>query len=169
MESGGAVRRGYFVEGLSGAQFGSPAAIERLRQARMEEAPIDGFGADAVRILSAVDPANPYGSLLAWPATGGGNPPKRVQGAHLVLVAGKPQLYLGPAARHLLTFPSSRSDEGGELALAFAALHRIPRVGRRRLSIQLVDDAPAFRSPLCEQILAAGFQLDGDALVPILF
>ena len=36
LETVGAVRRGYFVEGLGGAQFALPGAVERLREARPE-------------------------------------------------------------------------------------------------------------------------------------
>jgi ATP-dependent Lhr-like helicase len=166
MEERGHVRRGYFVEGLSGAQFALPAALERLRAAREEEPPLDGYGPEALCVLAAVDPANPYGTILPWPDTRNGRPPKRVQGAHLVLVAGKPLIYAGPGARQLLTFPASETPTGGELNLALGALHRLPRLGRGRLSIQTIDTLPALDSPLRERLLAAGFQVDGDALVP---
>ncbi|MFB1488589.1 MULTISPECIES: DNA glycosylase AlkZ-like family protein [unclassified Thiocapsa] len=166
MEEGGQVRRGYFVEGLSGAQFALNGAIDRLRSARIEETPIEGFGADAVRILAAIDPANPYGALLPWPDLGGGSPPKRINGAYVILVAGKPVLYLGSAGRQLTRFPSSISEEGGELALALAALHRVPQRGRKRLVIQQIDGLPALESPLREGLLHAGFESDYDTLVP---
>ncbi len=55
----GVARRGYFVEGLGGAQFALPGAVERLR----------GMPGDAGRplVLAAVDPAQPYGAALPWP------------------------------------------------------------------------------------------------------
>ena len=37
LETLGTARRGYFVEGLGGAQFALPAAIERLRSLRADE------------------------------------------------------------------------------------------------------------------------------------
>ena len=37
LETLGTARRGYFVEGLGGAQFALPAAIERLRSMRSDE------------------------------------------------------------------------------------------------------------------------------------
>jgi ATP-dependent Lhr-like helicase len=166
MEDGGQVRRGYFVEGLSGAQFALNGAIDRLRSARIEEIPIDGFGADTLRILAAIDPANPYGALLPWPDTGGGPAPKRINGAYLILVAGKPLLYLGSGGRQLTSFPASVTDEGGELALALGALHRVPQGGRKRLAIRQIDGLPALESSLREPLLAAGFESDYDALVP---
>ncbi|HEY5054365.1 MAG TPA: DEAD/DEAH box helicase, partial [Solirubrobacterales bacterium] len=55
----GTARRGYFVEGLGGAQFALPGAVERLRS--LPEA--DG----SYMVLAATDPANPYGATLPWP------------------------------------------------------------------------------------------------------
>ncbi|WP_295443880.1 DEAD/DEAH box helicase [uncultured Thiodictyon sp.] len=165
MEESGRVRRGWFVEGLSGAQFALPGALERLRAARLDELPIDGFTADTVCVLSALDPANPYGALLPWPATAG-PAPRRVSGAWVILVAGKPVLYLGSSARALSSFPSSLTADGGELPLALAALARLSGGGRRRLLIQTIDGQSALQSPLREALLAAGFAPDYDALVP---
>ena len=80
MEDAGKVRRGFFVDGLGGAQFALPDAVERLRAARAPaaegSAAASGSGARSndtvpasvlVAVLSAVDPANPYGGLLPWP------------------------------------------------------------------------------------------------------
>ena len=59
LETLGVARRGYFVEGLGGAQFALPGAVERLRaQLRERETPV---------VLAAVDPAQPYGAALPWP------------------------------------------------------------------------------------------------------
>ena len=168
MEESGRVRRGWFVEGLSGAQFAAPGALERLRAARLDEPPIDGFTADDVRVLAALDPANPYGALLPWPAPAAQSspPPRRVSGAWVILVGGKPVLYLGSSARALSSFPSSMTADGGELPLALAALGRLSGGGRRRLLIQTIDGQPARQTPLREALLAAGFASDYDALVP---
>ena len=49
-------RRGYFVEGLGGAQFALPGAVERLRaQAPAHEAPV---------VLTTIDPTQPYKTTL---------------------------------------------------------------------------------------------------------
>src|SRR5207302_5779456 len=71
LETLGTARRGYFVEGLGGAQFALPGAVERLR------AQPTGDGAPVV--LSAVDPAQPYGAALPWPERE--RRPQRVVGA----------------------------------------------------------------------------------------
>ena len=166
MEEGGRVRRGYFVEGLSGAQFALAGAVDRLRSARMDEVPVNGWTTAEVRVLAAADPANPFGALLPWPEIAGGNAPKRIAGAWVVLVAGGPVLYLGASGKQLTTFPASTTEEGNELTLALAALHQVPRTGRRRMLIQMIDGVPAVQSALREPMLAAGFEADYDALAP---
>ncbi|MDQ6731288.1 MAG: DEAD/DEAH box helicase, partial [Actinomycetota bacterium] len=54
LETIGVARRGYFLEGLGGAQFALPGAVERLRARGGEDA-------DQPLVLAAVDPAQPYG------------------------------------------------------------------------------------------------------------
>ena len=95
LETLGVARRGYFVEGLGGAQFALPGAVERLRaQNAREEPPI---------VLAAVDPAQPYGAALPWPAraTATARAATRVAGAHVVLVGGEPVVYLERGGRAL--------------------------------------------------------------------
>ena len=188
LEETGRVRRGWFCEGLSGAQFALPGALDRLRAARLEEVPVDGFGPSEVLILAVTDPANPFGALLPWPANAAGASPKRIAGAWLILVAGAPRIYVAPGGRQILTFPgflggfepSPSLDpsagpsltRGGELALALAALHRLPHLlaqrsaRRRRLAIAEVDGLGAAETPLREALVAAGFVLEDDAWVP---
>ena len=83
LEESGRIRRGFFVEGLSGAQFALPGVVDRLRSAA--NAPF-GERAPVARVLPCVDPANPYGSILKWPepATGTGAP-RRMPGQGLVM------------------------------------------------------------------------------------
>ncbi|MGB0613470.1 MAG: Lhr family helicase, partial [Miltoncostaeaceae bacterium] len=64
METLGVCRRGYFVEGLGGAQFALPGAIDRLRDLRVDR--LEDEEPD-VLILGAADPAQPYGAALPWP------------------------------------------------------------------------------------------------------
>ncbi len=94
-EEAGRVRRGYFVEGLGGAQFAAPGAVDRLRAIANEPTELDepeqssepplGFPTapfpgpagppggerkrrdSGVLVLAAADPANPYGATLPWP------------------------------------------------------------------------------------------------------
>ena len=114
----GTARRGYFVEGLGGAQFALPGAVERLRS--LPEA--DG----SFRLLAATDPANPYGASLPWPKREGGRRPARAPGAHLLLRDGEPVVYVERGGRGILRLRELERAELGE------AMRRPRRRGRRR-------------------------------------
>ncbi|TAM64403.1 MAG: DEAD/DEAH box helicase, partial [Chloroflexota bacterium] len=166
MEEHGRVRRGYFVEGLGGAQFALPAAIDRLRAGRSEAEVDVGVGPDldggrgaATLLLAATDPANPYGAALPWPRYDDGDrrPLPRAAGAYVVLVGGEPVLYLERGGRSIQTLPASVAPAAAEAALA--ALSGLVADGRlRTLEIGRVDGQPAADSPWRAGLEAAGFR-----------
>src|SRR5204863_9876428 len=67
LEEAGRIRRGYFVDGLGGAQFALAGALDRLRAARDGAEPSSNGD---VYLLAAADPANAYGAALPWPRRG---------------------------------------------------------------------------------------------------
>ncbi|HVL98714.1 MAG TPA: DEAD/DEAH box helicase [Egibacteraceae bacterium] len=153
MEEAGRARRGYFVEGLGGAQFALPGAVDRLRGVR--EAGLDAQ-ADAPTVLAATDPANPYGAALAWPEPLGahGHAPRRVAGAHVVLVEGRPVVYVEKGGRSLLTFTA----DGGHLAAAAEGLGALVDAGRvDQLRVRRIDGGPPGSQPLAAHLRKAGF------------
>ncbi|MCC6495107.1 MAG: DEAD/DEAH box helicase, partial [Propionibacteriaceae bacterium] len=155
-EDSGRVRRGYFVEGLGAAQFGSVGAVDRLRSlARPLE---DGVVGPAL-VLAATDPANPYGAALPWPArpeVAGGHLPGRKAGALVVLVDGRLALYVERGGRTLLSWSDDPAVlEPAALALA-GAVHTLGR-----LTVQRVDGESVIGSsqPLAQALATAGFGL----------
>ena len=158
LETLGACRRGYFVEGLGGAQFALPGAVERLRELAGADA-----GAEAAIVLNAADPAQPYGAALPWPRRPGGRSPARSAGARVVLLGGEAVLYVERGGRRLVTL---RTPEAAWLAPALSALAAwVTADRRRRLRIEQVDDAPANSSPLRDALMAAGFREEPRGLV----
>jgi ATP-dependent helicase Lhr and Lhr-like helicase len=153
LETLGAARRGYFVEGLGGAQFALPGAVERLRtHPGRDEAPV---------VLAAVDPAQPYGAALSWPARedADGTParrPARVDGAYVVLVGGDPIVYLERSGRALQTLVDSE-DPRVEPALG-ALVDRVRAGAIKRVALEKVDGELALASPLAQLLVAHGFQ-----------
>lgn len=149
MEEAGRVRRGYFVEGMGGAQFALPGADDALRRQSDEEPPV---------VLSAVDPANAYGAMLRWPASASSShQPKRIAGARVVLDGGQLIGYLTASRRHVSTFPVEDS------ALALRQLTRLAetlaRLGDEE-SLQLIDridGATPGESPLASLLIEKGF------------
>jgi ATP-dependent Lhr-like helicase len=155
LETLGIARRGYFVEGLGGAQFAVPGAVERLRAPLSSSA-----GQERALVLAALDPAQPYGAVLPWPAreegARGGRTPARVAGAFVVLLDGEPALYLERGGRGLQTLLPAGDPR---LERALGALVEAARRGQvGRLALEKVDGEPALASPLGPLLVAAGFQ-----------
>ncbi len=143
----GTARRGYFVEGLGGAQFALPGAVERLRS--LPEA--DG----SYLVLAATDPANPYGASLPWPKLESGRRPGRTPGAHLLLRDGEPQVFLERGGRGVLRL---RRLEGAELEAAMRALADAVAAGQLpKLAIEKVDGEAVIGSGHEEALVGAGF------------
>jgi ATP-dependent Lhr-like helicase len=169
-EDSGRCRRGYFVDGLGAAQFGTAGAIDRLRTFS-ELAPDTKPVAVA---LAATDPANPYGAALPWPdraapgpaspgsaveggAAGAGHRPGRKAGALVVLVDGRLVLYVERGGRTLLTW----SDDPDLLTAAAQSLAEAAHRGSLgRLTVEKADGEQLLGSgptPLREALTAAGF------------
>jgi ATP-dependent Lhr-like helicase len=157
MEDAGSARRGYFVEGISGSQFAWPGAIDRLRAER-------DAAAEAV-VLAAVDPANPWGSVVAWPQTTNAEArPSRRVGATVVMVGGRPALFVEARGKRIVSF-AAVPDDAMDKALA-DGLRRVARSARRRqLAVEIIDGGRAQDSPLAPRILAAGGRADYRGLV----
>lgn len=154
MEDSGKIRRGYFVDGIGGAQFASPGAVDRLRAAKTVEE------RDVV-VLSALDPANPYGWLLPWPyrdethKTG----PRRVAGASVVLVDGIVVFFVDKGGKRMVTFPAA--DDADTAAIAAGALVVVARRQRGKLlRIEKVDGEPARGSAFADLLGEASFRSD---------
>ncbi len=156
MEEAGRVRRGYFVEGLGGAQFAVAGAVDRMRS--LGERP----AVPETLVLAACDPANPYGAALPWPERAGADPdrpghrPGRKAGAAVVLVDGRLVLYVEKGGRTVLTF----SDEASVLQPAVDALTLAVREGfLGRIAVERADGGDVFDTPLAVLLAEAGFTL----------
>ncbi|HWT85074.1 MAG TPA: DEAD/DEAH box helicase, partial [Myxococcales bacterium] len=153
MEEAGRARRGYFVEGLGGAQFAVPGAEERLRAFR------ETSGEPLTQVLAATDPANPYGATLPWPRVDGEGRAQRAAGAQVVLHDGELAGWLGRGEHNLQTFlpdeEPARSRAGRALAHALAA--QVDEGRRKAFLIARVDGEDVNASPLAPALREAGF------------
>jgi ATP-dependent Lhr-like helicase len=185
LETLGVCRRGYFVEGLGGAQFALPGAVERLRAQRaVEEAP--------PLVLAATDPAQPYGAALPWPSregarapaaspgdgaapltaaqaeraaapptatsdrAGGTRRPARVRGAYVVLAGAEPVLYVEKGGRGIATLVAPGD---ARLYPAFEALAAFITADRgRKLSLERIDGEPVVGSRHEPLLVELGFR-----------
>ena len=149
LETLGLSRRGYFVEGLGGAQFALGGAVERLRELR----PKEGEEPDAL-VLAAADPAQPYGAALPWPKLSGGRA-ARVAGAHVVLLGGEAALFVERGGRSIV---SLREPDEEWLRPALAALVEHVKTKRgQRLAVERFDGEPVADTELMPLLLEAGF------------
>ncbi len=155
LELAGDIRRGYFVEGLAGAQFALPEALEGLR-----DAPLAHPRAEPLIALHALDPANLYGAgaPLDMPLLDGGKRsfPRRA-GNWIVQRAGIPVLLAEKDGRKLTTLPTTSPTD---LASALRALAKpLVAQGNGRWTVETIDEASASGKarPLLE---SAGFVSD---------
>jgi ATP-dependent Lhr-like helicase len=150
MEDAGRIRRGYFVEGVGATQFALPPALDLLRSLR--EFPDD----PEVVVLAATDPANPYGTILGWPAAGEsaepGRAPTRTVGSLVVLVNGRLSAYVSRGGRQLHVFLPE--DEPARSTTAREVAHRLARLG---LLIADINGGPAADHPMAPHLVDAGF------------
>jgi ATP-dependent Lhr-like helicase len=153
MEDAGRARRGYFVEGLGGAQFAVPGAEERLRSFREEERE------PRTLVLAATDPANPYGATLPWPRGDGEGRAQRAAGAQVVLHDGALLAWLGRGEHNLHAFlpaeEPARTRSARALARALAA--QVEEGRRKALLIARVDGEDVNASPLAPGLRESGF------------
>ncbi|HEX3823327.1 MAG TPA: DEAD/DEAH box helicase [Mycobacteriales bacterium] len=148
-EETGRCRRGYFVEGLGGAQFAVAGAVDRMRS--MSSPRRDQ---SAAVVLAAADPANPYGAALGWPEHDGSHRPGRKAGALVVLLDGELCLYVERGGRSLLSW----SEDPAVVQPAADALALAVREGMLgRLAVERADGKSVVNSSLGTALEAAGF------------
>jgi ATP-dependent Lhr-like helicase len=168
-EENGRARRGYFVETLGAAQFGTPGSIDRLRSFaspdRVPGGPV---------VLAATDPANVYGAALPWPERAVGSTEEAVDvgegtgsrkptghragrkaGALVVLVDGELVLYVERGGKTLLSWTE---DETVLKEAATALSSAVASGALGRMTVQKADGASVHESgPLSAALQAAGF------------
>jgi ATP-dependent Lhr-like helicase len=170
-EENGRARRGYFVETLGAAQFGTAGSVDRLRTFATPDRTPSG----AV-VLAATDPANVYGAALPWPERPGGEADAvdigegagrsttrkgtghragRKAGALVVLVDGELVLYVERGGKTLLSW----TEDEHVLKEAATALSGAVAAGALgRMVVQKADGTSVHEdTPLSAALQAAGF------------
>ncbi len=147
LETIGVCRRGYFVEGLGGAQFALPGAVERLRELRADEDP-------EPLVLAAADPAQPYGAALPWPKRAGARA-ARVAGAQVVLLGGEAALFVERGGRTLV--PLRDPDEEWLRPAIEALVAHVRGGGAKRLAVERFDGRPVVETEVMQLLVEAGF------------
>jgi ATP-dependent Lhr-like helicase len=163
MELRGAVRRGYFVQGLLGAQFALPDAVERLREVAAESEP------PAVA-MSVRDPANAYrwARAVRSEVADASAPVLRARSI-VVTRGGRPILAVEARAERIRVMPNVNE---ADVTAAVQALTRRLRqqtannaVSLREHRIRQIDDTSAVRSGSADAFVAAGWRKVGLELI----
>jgi ATP-dependent helicase Lhr and Lhr-like helicase len=144
LEYSGTIRRGWFVRALSGEQYALPEALEILSAERQAKQ------AGPLALISATDPANPFGVLL--PGCG------IAREADNLLVIQSGRMVAGLAGRALTT--SITFDQG-----SFIAMVTEVRKMRPRLVVETINSDLALESPYVGTMASMGFHSDGRSLV----
>jgi ATP-dependent Lhr-like helicase len=153
----GELRRGYFVEGLSGVQYATAETAEGLATLAAGSA---GPGSQPLILISALDPANLYGSGAPFDIDlleGGTARLIRSSASYLALLGGRPVLIVEGHGKRL-TGLASASEE--ELRGAIKLLTRLARPPRRVLKVETYNGAAALASPAAPWLAEAGFVRD---------
>jgi hypothetical protein len=144
LEYAGIIRRGWFVRALSGEQYALPEALDMLRGERQAS------GQSLPAVISAADPANPFGVLL--PGCGIAREPDNL----LIIQQGR--VIAGLAGRVLTS--STALDENSLVAVITEIIKMRPR-----LVLEMINDQPALESAHVAAMAAMGFHSDGRSLV----
>ena len=157
MELAGDVRRGYFVEGLSGAQFALPEAARQL-----QDLCLPSTAAAPVVLLHSLDPANLYGAGAPFDVPlldGGVRPLLRRPGNWLTLRAGRPILLVEQQGRRLTALASASRDD---VTAAVACLPELCGRGptRHKLTVEEWNGQTVTTTEGRELLEAAGFVRD---------
>jgi len=170
MEEQGRLRRGYFVAGRGATQFALPGAEERLRAPLRADSDDEEQGPRAT-VLAATDPANPWGSLLPWPESGG-RTAQRAPGARVIMIEGRLLAWLSRGGQHIATFLAREepawTQDAERLARALLDLSSAPRShGHHTTMLASIDGVAAPESPLAGVLVAHGFVSRQGSLVYI--
>lgn len=162
MEWRGEVRRGYFVEGLSGVQFALPRAAELLSAT-------PSSNSKAV-ILSMIDPAMPFGSgigISLLDSSGNKIEVARQAGNHLLIVGAKPVIYAENYGLRL--WQLANTDEKDvvaalEMLKQFLQLPEALRP-RKRIEVEFWNGANITHTPAAAWLQQHGFEIESDKVV----
>lgn len=160
MEMAGEVRRGYFVEGLSGAQFALPDAAKLLQEIALPsqtQAP--------VVLIHSLDPANLYGTGAAFELTiadGELRTFQRRPGNWVALKAGRPIFLIEQHGKRLTALPHASVDDLRQATSRLPDLLKWSNAGdaRHKLTVETWNDQAVTSTAGKELLEQAGFVRD---------
>jgi ATP-dependent Lhr-like helicase len=164
MEWQGEIRRGYFIEGLSGIQFALPEAIDLLSALPPIQINVE------CNIISTLDPALPFGGNIDWKISkknGEKLDIRRAPGNHLIFLSEEPVLYSENYGNRLWMVKSLKNSELEIIFNTFKNWLRLPEKirARKKIEIEFIDGESAVKSDIADIFCAVGFEKEGTSIV----
>lgn len=164
MEWSGEIRRGYFIEGLSGIQFALPEALAFLEKSKSEEKDQQTI------LLSTMDPALPIGGNIRWEINSAKNeniPIIRSSSNHLLYVAGNPVLYSENYGTRIWSTQFFHSTYMDLFAEKLKIILRTPTNirPRKKLELEIIDGEIATQCKYADIFYKVGFEENRDNLI----
>ncbi|WP_456093979.1 Lhr family helicase [Paenibacillus alkalitolerans] len=157
LEEWGMLVRGLFVDGVPALQFMERETIESIR--RTGESAASSESADVV-IISAADPANPYGIVLPWPDLKGANFARK-PGNQLIIQGGSWAYWFESNGKHIVRL----AEAGPELDLLPVFRQLIRRNGLKRIVIDTWNGRKAAEASDALPLVERGAERDRGSLV----
>jgi ATP-dependent Lhr-like helicase len=160
MEMLGELRRGYFVEGLSGAQFALSEAAQLL-----QDAALPATAQAPALLVHCLDPANLYGSGAPFDIPlldGGTRTLLRRPGNWLILRAGRPVLIVEQHGKRLTALASASEEDLTQAVACLPAI--VARQGQHKLTVMEWNAQPVAGTPGREFLQGVGFVRDYQAM-----
>ena len=145
----GEVRRGYFVRGLSGAQFALPEAVEMLRaeNSTVEENAVVITASDPANVFTLPMPQDPARDAFVRP---------RTRGALLIAVRGSVVMMAERRGERVSIRPGTTAEDVTRAARALSE-HLLART-TKDFVVETIDGVPASGSAWLDAFAAAGFR-----------
>ncbi|MCZ8517409.1 DEAD/DEAH box helicase [Paenibacillus filicis] len=161
LEAWGVLTRGLWVRDIGALQFAQKETVERLRET-------DRSGLTGVTVLPSLDPANPYGLSVRWPAAEG-IAFARKAGNYLLVKDGCWLLWMENNGKRLYTMPDweKRPLRAGELEelLRTGLRHILSLSGGRKVVVEAWNKQPVIGSAAEEALRELGAEADRGSLV----
>jgi len=165
LEWQGEIRRGYFIDGLSGIQFALPEVIELLEDINHKKDKID-----STVTLCTIDPALPFGGYIPWnilDQSGKEVSITRLASNHILFHNSEPIVYSENFGTRLWLLDSFKNDYIKEIISEIKMWLRMTETIRpkKKLEIELINNLPAIQSEIADDLKNSGFEQDGMKLV----
>ncbi|MFF2887379.1 DEAD/DEAH box helicase [Paenibacillus sp. NPDC057967] len=162
LEEWGTLTRGVFVEGAAAMQFTTPDI------AGMLSSPLPGKEEGKVTVLSALDPANPYGLFIDWPVKTASAPSyARKAGSYVVLDGGEWHYWLEGNGKKVFEVQSDAEPNEKmrmeKLRAMFGAVLR--RQGLAKIVVEEWNGEPVSQSAAAKLLTGMGAERDRNSYV----